>query len=153
MKKVLGVLVGLIAVAVIGVVGVFALSNGGTSPLNAAADSAKATVVNAAADATGLKAQAQEALETHSAQIATALGISQDEAEAAIASIDLTSWQTTTLPSGATATGTLDGSSFGMDGTVTTYDDPGYVTVDAYGQTVTFAVPESAQASVAALLP
>ena len=38
------------------------------------------------------------------------------------------------------------GNALGINGTVTTYDDPGYVSVEVYGQTVTLAVPESAQA-------
>ena len=40
----------------------------------------------------------------------------------------------------------LEMQQFIQHGTVTTYDDPGYVSVEVYGQTVTLAVPESAQA-------
>ena len=42
-------------------------------------------------------------------------------------------------------TGSIDGGSLGVDGTITLYEDPGYVTVNAYGQNVTLEVPGSAQ--------
>ena len=67
-------------------------------------------------------------------------------ANAAMDATDLDSWQAAALPAGAVESGTVDGSYAGIDGTITTYDDPGYVTISAYGQNVTLAVPESAQA-------
>lgn len=48
-------------------------------------------------------------------------------------------------------TGTMDGSAPGVNGTVTIYDDPGYISVEVYGQTITLAVPESAPAYLAYL--
>ena len=59
--------------------------------------------------------------------------------------------QATPLPAEARETGTFSGSYAGVDGSITTYEDPGYVTVKAYGQTVTLEVPASAQEYLARL--
>ena len=112
MKRVLGVFLGLIALIIVGIVGVFAFSGTGSGPASDLANDAKAAAANAAIDATGLKDKAKSALEGSKASIAAATGLS----------------------------------ALGINGTVTTYDDPGYVSVEVYGQTVTLAVPESAQA-------
>ena len=125
MKKVLGALLALLAVIVLVGVGVVALSNTSLGPVSDAAQGAKAAVANAAMDATGLTA---------------------DQVDALVAELDIDSWQAAALPADAVEAGTVDGSYAGIDGTITTYDDPGYVTISAYGQNVTLAVPESAQA-------
>ena len=125
MKRVLGVFLGLIALIIVGIVGVFAFSGTGSGPASDLANDAKAAAANAAIDATGL---------------------SESQVDQAIEQLDIDGWQAASLPSTATATGTIDGNALGINGTVTTYDDPGYVSVEVYGQTVTLAVPESAQA-------
>ena len=141
MKRVLGVFLGLIALIIVGIVGVFAFSGTGSGP---ASDLAAAA--NAAIDATGLKDKARSALEGSKASIAAATGLSESQVDQAIEQLDIDGWQAASLPSTATATGTIDGNALGINGTVTTYDDPGYVSVEVYGQPVTLAVPESAQA-------
>ena len=149
MKRVLGVFLGLIALIIVGIVGVFAFSGTGSGPASDLANDAKAAAANAAIDATGLKDKAKSALEGSKASIAAATGLSENQVDQAIEQLDIDGWQAASLPSTATATGTIDGSALGVSGTVTTvttYDDPGYVSVEAYGQTVTLAVPESAQA-------
>ena len=128
MKRVLGVFLGLIALIIVGIVGVFAFSGTGSGPASDLANDAKAAAANAAIDATGLKDKAKS------------------QVDQAIEQLDIDGWQAASLPSTATATGTIDGNALGINGTVTTYDDPGYVSVEVYGQTVTLAVPESAQA-------
>ena len=135
MKRVLGVFLGLIALIIVGIVGVFAFSGTGSGPASDLANDAKAAAANAAIDATGLKDKAKSALEGSKASIAAATGLSESQVDQAIEQLDIDGWQAASLPSTATATGT-----------VTTYDDPGYVSVEVYGQTVTLAVPESAQA-------
>ncbi len=105
----------------------------------------KNAAANAALDATGLKSKAKAALENNRDKIAAATGMSDAEVDAAIAGLDIDSWEVTSLPDGATETGTSSISYGGTDATVTTYDDPSVVTVDAYGQKVTLAVPASAQ--------
>ena len=135
MKRVLGVFLGLIALIIVGIVGVFAFSGTGSGPASDLANDAKAAAANAAIDATGLKDKARSALE-----------VSESQVDQTIEQLDIDGWQAASLPSTATATGTIDGNALGINGTVTTYDDPGYVSVEVYGQTVTLAVPESAQA-------
>ena len=98
---------------------------------------------NAAAN--GLKSKAKAALEGNRDKIAAATGMSDAEVDAAIAALDIDSWEVTSLPDGATETGSSSISYGGTDATVTTYDDPGVVTVNAMGQDVTLAVPDSAQ--------
>ena len=135
MKRVLGVFLGLIALIIVGIVGVFAFSGTGSGPASDLANDAK-----------GLKDKAKSALEGSKASIAAATGLSESQVDQAIEQLDIDGWQAASLPSTATATGTIDGNALGINGTVTTYDDPGYVSVEVYGQTVTLAVPESAQA-------
>ena len=144
MKKVLGALLALLAVVVLVGVGVVVFSNTSLGPVSDAAQGAKAAVANAAMDATDLKGQVKSAIDERKDDIAAATGLTADQVDALVAELDIDSWQAAALPAGAVESGTVDGSYAGIDGT--TYDDPGYVTISAYGQNVTLAVPESAQA-------
>lgn len=72
MKRVLGVFLGLIALIIVGIVGVFAFSGTGSGPASDLANDAKAAAANAAIDATGLKDKAKSALEGSKASIAAA---------------------------------------------------------------------------------
>ncbi|WP_080798521.1 hypothetical protein [Arabiibacter massiliensis] len=147
MKKIIGVLLGLVALVIVGVVGVFALSgpNAAPGPVSDAANEAKAAVTNAALDASGVKDQVKNAIDANRDSIAAATGLTDEQLDAAIADLDIDSWQAAPLPADAKAAGTVEGAYAGIEGTITTYDDPGYVTIEAYGQTVTLEVPESAQ--------
>ena len=49
------------------------------------------------------------------------------------------------LPADAAATTTISGSAAGVPASLTTYSDPNYVTISAYGQNIDLAVPASAQ--------
>lgn len=153
MKKVLGILLGLVALVVVGVVGVFALTspNAAPSPVTDAANQAKAAVANAALDMGGVKDKMQDALESNRRTIAAATGLTDEQVDAMIDDLDIASWQATPLPADATPAHTVDGASAGIDGSITTYDDPTYITVEAYGQTITLEVPESAQQHLAQL--
>lgn len=146
MKKILGVLVGLLAVVVLVGVGVVALSNTSLGPVSDAAQSAKAAAANVVLDAADVKGQVKSAINQHRDDLAAATGLSDTELDTAIQNLDIDNWQASPLPAKATETGSVSGAYAGIDGTLTTYDDPGYVTLEAYGQTVTLAVPESAQA-------
>lgn len=145
MKKVLGVFLGLIAVIVIGAIGVAIVSEDQTNPLNGAASEAKAAAANAAIDASGVKDRVKSALESHRDAITAATGLSASEVDAAIDGLAIDDWTAIALPADAVKTGSIDGGSLGVDGTITLYEDPGYVTVNAYGQNVTLEVPGSAQ--------
>ena len=147
MKKVIGVFLGLIALVIVGIVGVFALSdpNAAPSPVTDAANEAKAAVANAALDASGVKDQVKSAIDANRDSIAAATGLTDEQLDAALSDLDIDSWQAAPLPSDAAPSGTIEGAYAGVDGTITTYDDPSYVTIEAYGQAVTLEVPESAQ--------
>lgn len=151
MKKVLGVLLGLIALVVIGVIGVFALSNTSIGPVSDAAKGAKAAAANVALDAVDAKGQVKNALDERTNDIAAATGLTTGEVSQAIANLDIDSWKATALPAGAVKTGTIDGSSLGIDGSITTYQDPTYITAEIYGQDITLAVPADVQKSLSRL--
>ena len=156
MTKLIKALMGLILVFILAI-GVFGIlpqlgigspfGGAGTfdNPLAGFFESGKNAATNAAIDASGLKSKAKAAIEGNRDKIAAATGMSEGEVDAAIGALDIDSWEATTLPEDATETGTSSISYGGTDATITTYDDPGIVTVDAYGQKVTLAVPDSAQ--------
>ena len=102
-------------------------------------------IANAALDASGVKSSIDEALRSNVESIAAATGLSNDQVETAIDELAIESWSATTLPEGVSVSGTFSTSYQGASATVTTYADPSYITVEAYGQNLTLAVPESAQ--------
>lgn len=102
-------------------------------------------IANAALDASGVKSSIDEALRSNVERIAAATGLSNDQVETAIDELAIESWSATTLPEGVSVSGTFSTSYQGASATVTTYADPSYITVEAYGQDLTLAVPESAQ--------
>lgn len=163
MKKVLALFLGLIAALVLACVAVIAVPSLDElledSPLSGivtaiddvrngfenAVGGAKDGAMNAAIDASGIKGRVQGALDSNVDRIAEATGLPAETVQSAVDAIDVESWQATTLPDSAAETGSFSGSAMGVDGTVTLYDDPNYVTVEAYGQEITFAIPASAQ--------
>ncbi|WP_297037325.1 hypothetical protein [uncultured Enorma sp.] len=102
-------------------------------------------IANAALDASGVKGSIDEALRSNVGSIAAATGLSNEQVETAIDELAIESWSATTLPEDASVSGTFSTSYRGASATVTTYADPSYITVEAYGQDLTLAVPESAQ--------
>lgn len=144
MGKIIKLFIGLIVLMIVGIVGIFALSNS-EGLVGDVANSAKNAAANAALDASGVKNRVQDALESYAGEIAAATGLSTSEVQQGIDNLAVQDWQVTDLPDDAQETGMFDGSAAGVDGTITTYADPSYVTVNAYGQNLTLAVPESAQ--------
>ena len=147
MKKVLGALLALLAVVVLVGVGVVVFSNTSLGPVSDAAQGAKAAVANAAMDATDLKGQVKSAIDERKDDIAAATGLTADQVDA------LRGRAGHRQLAGRRAARGCRG--VGHRGRVVRghrrhhhhpYDDPGYVTISAYGQNVTLAVPESAQA-------
>lgn len=122
-----------------------------TQMLSGAGQSLENTILNGAIDAIGIKGAAEDALRGNVPEIAAATGMTEQEVEAAIDRLDISSWSVTDLPAGASPTGTIDTSYQGANATVTTYADPSYITVDTLGQSVTLAVPESAQGYISYL--
>lgn len=113
-----------------------------------AAEKAQNEAVNKLVDQTGLKEAAVQELHAHAEDIAYATGLDSSMVDYVIDSMNIPSWQTTTLPEDAYATTSVPFTYEGTNATLTTYDDPGYMTVEAYGQSVTFAVPEGAQGCI-----
>ena len=101
--------------------------------------------VNTALDVSGIKDRVDSELRSKAGKLAEKAGIPEVLAESVVDSIDVKDWKATSLPEGVTAAGTYAITAGGIDMKVTTYDDPSVVTVGAYGQEVTMAVPESAQ--------
>lgn len=151
MKKAVGIFAGLL-VAVIAVgIGIIALSNSSLGPVSDAAQQAKAAAANVALDVTDVKGQLKNTIDDNKGAIAAATGLTPEQVDEAVANLAIESWEAATLPADANATGTYDASSLGVDGSITTYDNPGYVTLTALGQDITLAVPESAQTQLALL--
>lgn len=146
MKTIIKAFVGLIIVAIVGI-GVLVIlpELGIDNPVTEVVNDAKNAAANAALDASGIKEKAQAALEGNAERIAAATGMSTAQVNEAIANLDIESWRATTPPADALPAGTSNISYGGTDATITTYDDPSVVTVNAYGQNLTLEVPASAQ--------
>lgn len=143
MIRLVKTLIGLALVAAVGV-GAFSLFSG-SGFFDDAVDQATTSVTNAAIDASGIKETIQNALDANAESIASALGVSLQDARDMIGNLDVASWQATSLPSDAQASGSYSASFDGTSANITTYEDPSYITVEAYGQSLTLSVPESAQ--------
>lgn len=146
-RKTLRVCLGTAIVIVAGAACVFAVTPSITSasPLSTAATSAKTAVVNKAIDATGVKGAVEDSLMAHAYDIANVTGISTTQVQNIIEGLDIDDWQAATVPASATPTATISGSAAGVPASLTTYADPNYVTISAYGQDIDLAVPASAQ--------
>lgn len=153
MDKIIKALVGLIFafILLVGVFGILPQLGLGNpfanfeNPLAGLFEQGKNTAANAALDASGLKSKANEALKSNRDRIAEVTGLSRSQVDDAIDALDIESWEVTSLPASASKTGSTDISYGGTDATITTYDDPSVVTVEALGQDITLAVPDSAQ--------
>ena len=121
------------------------LSGSGANKARNPLSSVKNAAVNAAIDASGVKSKVQNALNDNASLIAQKTGMSEAEVRNGISNLDVQGWTATDAPSNAAQTGNYNVSAQGTNATITTYDDPNYVTVNAMGQTVTFQVPASAQ--------
>ena len=148
MKKVAIALAGLIGLLVAAVIVITFVPHIASSDENDPIANMKAASMNAFIEASGIKTQAMRALQDNIDSISEATGLSTADCNQIIYGLDLKSWEATVLPNSAEEVGTLSGDYAGIDGTVTFYDDPEYVTVDAFGQTVTMRVPESAQSYI-----
>ena len=108
----------------------------------------RADAVNAVIDSSGIKQRIDSELRSHATDLATQVGISPSLAEGVVDSIAVEDWKAVPLPDSAKATDNFTVEADGTPVEITTYDDTSIVTVEAYGQEVTFEVPESARAYV-----
>lgn len=96
-------------------------------------------------DATDARGHIESQLYAHVDQASALTGIPASEIEAGIESLDIQDWQVVEKPAESHAAGSFSASADGVQVGITTYDDPSIVTVEAYGQEVTFEIPDSAQ--------
>ena len=108
-------------------------------------DDAKIAATNAAIDVSGIKGRISDTLESYKDDFIASTGVPESVADAIIEDIAIDDWQAAILPENVYEIDTIDGTPYGIEGTITTYDDPGYITVNTYGQNITLAIPESAQ--------
>lgn len=145
MKKVIVAFTGLIALLIAGILVIMFVPTLASSDENDPIAGIRAASMNALIDVSGLKSKAASALHDNLDTISAATGLSEADCAQIVYSLDVQNWEAAVLPNSAVELGSISGSYAGFDGTLTYYDDPEYVTVDAYGQTVTMKIPESAQ--------
>ena len=106
---------------------------------------AQAAATNLAIDQLGIKDRIESELHAQAGKISEQTGLPVEVVNSGIEMLDIEDWEVTTLPADAVSVGTFETDYKGKTVKVTTYEDASYVTVDAYGQSITFNVPESAQ--------
>ena len=154
MRKAIAISLGLITTALIGttaVIGIDTISETANTAARNAAEDIRANAANVVIESGDLKGKITTALDEYRPTIATATGMSEPEVDAAIADLDIAHWEATSLPDNIVATDTYSSTYAGIDASITTYDNPNYLTVSAYGQIITMRVPESAQSSIGSL--
>jgi len=108
-------------------------------------------IQNQALDNLGIKSKIDSTLRNNEEAIANYTGMSESQVDDMIDNLDIQDWNATQLPSNATVANTYNGNYGGTEATITTYDDPSYVTVCANDQNITLSVPESAQSHLSYL--
>ena len=116
-------------------------SSNASSPISGFTNGALNTVI----DITGVKGHVDSLLREKAGSLAEEWGVSQSVAEEVIDSLAIEDWRVTSLPADAVKTGTSTVRAKDVDVTITTYEDPGILTVGAYGFSLTMEVPESAE--------
>ena len=101
--------------------------------------------LNFVIDQSGIKQRIEDQLYDQANEFAEKHGVPVAFLNSAIETLDVQSWKATSLPEDASENGNIEGELAGHPVKITSYDDPSYVTVDAYGQSITFEVPESAK--------
>ena len=111
-------------------------------------EAARADAINAVVDNLGLKSKLDSELRSRGYEIVGEYGMPNELADQIIDSLAIEDWSVTTLPQDAVESSNV---SLDVEGTpvdITTYEDTSVVTLGAYGQKVTFSVPQSAQVYV-----
>lgn len=145
MRKFVAAVAGLAVIVLVGI-GVIALVPGvASSQEGDPLAGIKTMGQNALIDISGVKDDVENALESHLDVVAQAVGLSEADCAQIVYALDIPNWQAIVLPSSANELASFSGTLAGIDGTVTFYDDPSYLSVDAFGQTFTLSIPETAQ--------
>ena len=108
-------------------------------------ESLRTDTVNTLLEKTGVKQRLENELYAKAEKFAEDTGIPVGLVDEAVSMVDITNWKAVPLPDDAVENGSVSADIDGQHYELTTYEDPSYVTVSAYGQVLTFEVPESAQ--------
>lgn len=138
-------LISLALVLLLGAGGIMIITGKADTFIHDANESAKAFVNNIMIDAGGYKQKVTDALLENRDIIAKASGADPAEVDRIIKDFDIENWEACVLPSDAAAVSSYDANYAGLTGTVTTYQDPSYITVSVSGQDITLSVPPEAQ--------
>jgi len=139
---------GLLFIAIAAGAVALVLSGGCSSPLSGHAglfDGFQNGVVNTLIDVSGVKGRIDSELRSRSGALADEMGVSQSVAEDIVDALAIQDWHATALPESVQETSTSTVDANGNKISITTYDDPGFVTVGAFGMSITMQAPESAQ--------
>ena len=145
-KRIIIAAIALIAIA--GLSSALVLSGGCSANTAGPAEGAKVDAINFMLDTSGIKERIDSEVRKKATEVAERYGVSATAVNNIMDSVAITDWKATTLPADAIETGAYDVQTDDLSATITTYEDPGIVTVDAYGQSITMEVPESAQGYV-----
>lgn len=136
---------GIVFILVAAVAVALVMAGGRLSSADSPIDKVRNGVVNAVLDVSGVKGRIDSELRERTGVIASELGVPQSLADDIVDSLAIEDWRAVTLPADAKDTGTSTVNVRDVPIAITTYEDPGIVTMGAYGLSMTLAVPESAQ--------
>ena len=139
------IIVAIMLIALAAAASALVLSKSCSPGVNDPLAEAKTSALNTVIDASGIKQRIDSEVRVKASAIAEEAGIPQPLVDNVIDSLAIPDWKATTLPEEAQETGVYDIKTDELTAQITTYDDPGIVTVDAYGQNVTMEVPKTAQ--------
>ena len=142
------IIVGICLILIAGIASAAVLSGGCSTNAGDPLEGAKVSATNTLIDLSGIKGRIDSEVRAKASEVASESGGPQAVVDNIVDSVAIEDWQATSLPPDAVETGTYDVVSDDMSAKVTTYEDPSVVTVEAYGQTITMEVPESAQSYV-----
>ncbi|MBQ9000420.1 MAG: hypothetical protein IJ087_01020 [Eggerthellaceae bacterium] len=145
------IIVAIVLIAIAGIAcAVVIFGNSAAGAGNPLAD-AKNGAVNTVLDLSGMKSRIDSELRAKAGKLAEENGISQAVVDNVIDSLAIEDWKVVSLPDSATTTGSYDVNTDSMSARITTYDDPSFVTVEAYGHPLPMDVPQSARGDVTLL--
>ena len=139
MKRIVAAAIFLILLAGVAVFGLVMCSS--DTPF----ENLRTDAINTLIEKTGVKQRMESELYAHAEKFAEDTGIPIGLVDEAVSTLDITNWEAIALPDDAVENGSISTDFDGQHYELTTYEDPSYVTVAAFGQVITFEVPESAQ--------
>ncbi|MEG0071783.1 MAG: hypothetical protein RR362_01525 [Raoultibacter sp.] len=144
-KKTIAISAGLIAVVALAITGGALAFSAANPAADGITEKLKATAANTVIESGNIKDKVTTVLNENRSTIAATTGLSEAQVDTAVANLALDEWEATPLPHDAVVVATQSTDFLGTSSTITTYEDPSYVTVDAFGQSITLHVPESAR--------